>query len=294
MRAGKTYRATTLVVLGVLVCGLTWLDGCGANVAIGGSSSSPAISGTVVDASTKSPITGALIVLEQPDPNGTDRIVTSTFSASDGTFGFNPSASGTFDVVADATIPTTGTPVTYAATVTFGVPAKASLGKIPLVQEFGIASQSGFPATIQGRATSSGTLGTPVVVDVNLSALQSVSPPVGSINQLTIPEFANSTATVTTAQNMSLCTSGTDCAIYTLIVPAGNFSFGTFNASGTQYTLSPQSQNGNVNYVVEGSAVVHLAPLRQDCTPSIVSSQIVLANGAVSSGSPDLTFTGCL
>jgi hypothetical protein len=131
-------------------------------------------------------------------------------------------------------------------------------------------------------------------VDVNLSALQTVSPPVGSISRLTIPEFANSTATVTTAQNISFCSSGTDCAIYTLVIPAGGFSFGTFSASGTQYTLSPQPQSGNVNYLVEASAVVHLAPLRQDCTPSIISSQIVLANGTLASGNPDLAFTGCL
>jgi hypothetical protein len=293
VEARKIYRATTFVVLGVLVCGSGWLDGCGANVSLGGSSA-PAINGTIVDASTKSPIAGALVVLEQGDPNGTDRIVASTFSASDGTFGFNPSASGTFDVVADATIPTTGTPITYAATITFGVPAKAGLNQIPLVREFGIASQGGFPTTIQGRVSSSGTLGTPVGVDVNLSALQTVSPPVGSISRLTIPEFANSTATVTTAQNISFCSSGTDCAIYTLVIPAGGFSFGTFSASGTQYTLSPQPQSGNVNYLVEASAVVHLAPLRQDCTPSIISSQIVLANGTLASGNPDLAFTGCL
>jgi hypothetical protein len=144
VEARKIYRATTFVVLGVLVCGSGWLDGCGANVSLGGSSA-PAINGTIVDASTKSPIAGALVVLEQGDPNGTDRIVASTFSASDGTFGFNPSASGTFDVVADATIPTTGTPITYAATITFGVPAKAGLNQIPWCGNSGSRRKAGSP-----------------------------------------------------------------------------------------------------------------------------------------------------
>ena len=168
MKEGEFFRGSTLVVMGMLVFVLAWFTGCGVLVVIGGSP----ITGTVVDAVTKLPVPGALVVLEQADSSGADRIVASTISASNGSFGLDPPSPGIFDVVADATVLlSSGTTVTYAATVTFGVPANANLSQIPLVPEFGSATPNGFPATISATVFSSGPLGVPSEVDVKLSAL---------------------------------------------------------------------------------------------------------------------------
>jgi hypothetical protein len=234
-------------------------------------------------------------VLEQADSTGIDRVVSSTVSAANGTFGFNPSAAGTYDVVADATVtPTSGPSVTYAATVTYGVPATASLGLIPLVSVSvsGSSTNAGSPVTLTNQVSSSRTAGTPDPVDVTLSALQTVSPAVGSITQITIPVFEpGSTPALTTVASVSSCPTGTACATYTLLVPAGNFSFGTFSSSGTRYTLAPQQSQ--VSYAVEGKAFVVNAPLSPTCTPSAITPTILITSGVPGSPSAPFAFTGC-
>jgi len=296
LKRGKFLRATSFVVNGMLVFVLAWFGGCGGFVGSGSGNGSGgnSITGTVVDYATKTPVAGAVVVLEQADGSGTDRVILSTISASNGTFGLNTSSSGVYDVVADATVtPASGPTVTYAATVTFGVPGNASLDQIPLVPEFGSATPTGFPTLISARVSSVGTItGSPVIVDVNLSALQAVSPTVGSVNQLTIPAFAGSTTSVTTAQTLSFCPTGSACASYSLLIPSGHFSMGSFSASGTQYSLSVQ-QLPNVNYTVEGKAFIPTAPLSPTCTPAIESVAIVLVNGTLSSSNPDMVFTSC-
>jgi hypothetical protein len=86
------------------------------------------INGKVIDSVTKSPISGAVVFLEQPDPAaaGIDRMIMQTLSKSDGTFVFCPVPAGKFDVVVDALVGNTA----YSATVTFGVPS-GTLGKYP-------------------------------------------------------------------------------------------------------------------------------------------------------------------
>jgi len=290
---GKFYRVPAFVVLGVLVISLAWVEGCG-GILGSGSGGSGTLTGTVVDSSTKNPVSGALVVLEQADSTGVDRVVASITSAADGTFGFKPSASGTYDVVADATVTTSGTTVTYAATVTFGVPATASLGQIPLVSVFGSSTNPGSPVTLSDVVSSSGTtLGSGIPVGVTLSAQQSAS--VGSIKEITIPVFSvgligGSTPTITTGANTS-CPSGTDCAPYSLLVPAGDYSSGTFSASGTQYTLS--TQQSSVTYAVEGKAFVQSAPASPTCTSPTKQSTIVITNGTPAPSNPALAFTGC-
>jgi len=283
---GKFYRFPAIVVLATLVFVVAWVEGCGGLLG-SGSGGNFSLTGTVVDSSTKNPVSGALVVLEQPDNAGIDRVVASTVSASDGTFGFKPSAAGTYDVVADATVtPTSGTAATYAATVTFGVPAAASLNQMPLELEFGSGTSSRNPVPLSNRVTSSGTPGNPVPVNVTLSALQSAS--IGSITQITIPVFAGSTSSITTVANPSSCPTGTACATYTLQVPSGNFTFGIFNASGFQY--NPPTQQSPAAYTVEGKAFFQNS-MSPTCTPSIVSSTIVITNGTPSAA--DLAFTGC-
>ena len=289
MEEGKFFRATTLVVIAMLVFILASIEGCGALIAFVG----PPITGTVVDAGTKLPVAGALVVLEQADASGTDRIVASTTSASDGTFSLDPPSPGNFDVVADATVQfPSGLISTYAATVTFGVPANSKLTQIPLVPQFGGATPNGTPVAVSAIVFSSGPGIVQREVDVTLSALQSVSPAVGSVNQVTIPALGDSTTSITTLPDPS-CASGTACANYHLLIPSGNFSAGTFSGSGTHYNLLLQ-QPGDVNYTVEGRASVHGAALSSDCMPSSMSAEISIVSGLLTSGSPDLSFSGCL
>jgi hypothetical protein len=273
----------------MLIFILAWFEGCGGLVIIGGSP----ITGTIVDAATRLPVAGAVVALEQADASGTDHVIRSTLSASDGSFALDPHSVGIFDVVADATVlSASGTVSTYAATVTFGVPANAKLNLIPLVPEFGSAAPNGIPVTISGTVSSSGPGVVQTEVDVTLSALQSVTPAVGSVNQVTIPAFAGSTTSITTIPNQ-FCASGTACASYFLLIPSGDFSAGTFSASGTQYNLFLQ-QAANVNYTVEGRAFFHGAALSPECMPSSVSSGILIVRGTLVSASPDLTFRNCL
>jgi hypothetical protein len=287
-------RATTFVVITLLVFILAGFAGCGGIVVGGNGNKALSITGVVVDDATTLPISGALVVLEQPDASGIDRIISSTTSASNGSFTLIPSASGLYDVVADASVKSaSGTIVTYAATVTFGVPANTSLNQIPLEPEFGNATPDGIPATILGTVSTSGTnMVFLSQVDINLSALQSVSPAIGSVVQFTIPAFAGSTASVTTMTN-GTCSNGTTCANYSILVPEGFFSFGRFSASGTQYNLAVQQINP-VKYTVEASAFFHLAGLSPDCTPPNEFSAIVVGNGTVAAGNPNFGFTGCL
>jgi hypothetical protein len=293
VKHGKFHRATTFVVTGMFVFVLAWTEGCGGYVTRGGSGGN-AIAGTVVDDQTMNPVAGAVVLLEQVDGSGIDRVISSTTSGSTGSFSFNPS-SGVYDVVADSTATSaTGAIVTYAATVTFGVPAGASLNQIPLVPEFGNTSPTGIPATIFGAVSSSGnSVSFQNKVDVQLSALQFVSPVVGSVSQLTIPVFGTSTTSITTVTGTS-CMNGTTCANYTLLVPEGDISVGVFSASGTLYTKSTQQHTQGVIYAVEGKASFPTAPLSPDCTPSSASSSVTVSSGTLGVGNPNLTFTGCL
>jgi hypothetical protein len=130
----------------------------------------------------------------------------------------------------------------------------------------------------------------PDPVDVTLSAQQSAS--VGSLTQITIPVFLGSTTAVTTGASVSSCPTGTACATYSLLVPAGNYSFGTFNSSGTRYT--PPAQQSPASYTVEGNAFHINTPTFSTCNPSTVSSTIIITNGTPGTASPsDLAFTGC-
>ena len=294
MENGKFYRIPAIAALGMLVLSLAWVEGCG-GILGSGSGGSGTLTGTVVDSATKSPVSGALVVLEQADASGIDRVVSNTVSASNGTFSFSPSAAGTYDVVADATVTTSGTSMTYAATVTFLVPATASLGDIPLVSVTGSSTAPGGPVTLSSTVTSSSSSMNPDAVDVTLSAQQSAS--VGSLTQITIPVFpvfagSSSTTAITTVASVASCPTGTACATYSLLVPAGNYSSGTFSASGTRYT--PPAQQSPASYTVEGKAFHVNTGTFATCNPSTVSSTFVITNGTPGTPSPvDLAFTGC-
>jgi len=253
---------------------------------------SDSISGTVMDHSSNQPITGATVVLEQPDGAGIDRIVATTTTVSGGVFIFTGLQAGNYyDVVADASLTSSsGATQTYAATVTFRVPVGTMLRRVPLVSEFGDASPNGQPVLISATVTTSGSTGGPAQADINLSALQSAALEDGTTVQVTVPPFSGSTPRVTTSPSPE-CASGTSCAKYVLSVPSSDPVYGTFHLSGTNYVI-PTPEPAEVIYHIEGKAFLP-GTNTPDCNPSTQTSGQVVPRGTLPSMIPNLDFTGC-
>ena len=243
------------------------------------------ISGTVVDGTTTLPIVGGhtVVALEQKDGAGVDRVMMETVADASGGFAFCPVPAGNYDIVAVAE---NGTGISYAATVITGVQPGNSLGKVPL-------TPAAAPASITGQiTTTTGSAGT--VADLSVSALQSI----GSGIFVTVPLAHQSmaTATLTTAAGVA-CPANTDCATYTLSVPAMNPSMGTFNTSGTQTPSAPAS--GAVGYTVDAIAFVPGSAGQLDCSPSDLQTSQTAASAALtvtaggSATVATLGFSGC-
>jgi len=255
--------------------------------------SNNSLAGTVVDASnSNAPIEGAVVLLEQPDPDDAtiDRVVRSTTTASDGSFNFCPlDSGGPFDVVVAAfTTPPGGNPTTYNATVAFSVPVGTNLNPLPLVPE---GTSPTMPATITGQVTSAGSGGA-LAADVTLSALQSATPTGGSTISVTIPIFGalmqppTFTTSATPDPSTPACPAGTLCHNYLLKVPASNPQVGTFSSGSVTYA-APASDpvNYSLNAVAPGCTAS--AP-----SPATVSS-ITVTPGNTTNVSTVLAFSGC-
>jgi len=256
-----------------------------------------ALSGQVTDSVTGMPILGGttLVALEQPDASGIDRVFMQAATDSSGNFNFCPLPMGaTFDVVVVAI---NGAGVAYNAAVVVNVPIGTSLGKVPLVAETGAPTG---PATIQGFVTAlNGAAGG--MIDVTMSALQSVSLSGGGARQVTIPLQGNSTGLIS-VQNPTTCPAGApmsaNCAQYSLVVPASNPEVGTFSAGVVTFT-APAS--GPVLFTVDALAAMPMSGGLPDCTPPEMT-QNHLSGGtmplAVVAGTTvtaqEIDFSGCV
>lgn len=253
---------------------------------------SSSINGNIVDSISGQPITSGntVVALEQKDSTGVDRVIMETVTDATGAFVFCPVATGTYDVVA---VSSNGTQLTYGATVITGVQPGNALGIVPLVAQAGTIMT---PASITGQiTTSTGSAGT--AADVSLSVLQPVSEN-GSSVLVTIPLASQSSSTASLATTAgTTCPAKTDCASYTLSVPAANPSVGAFSASGLQKPAAPAT--GPVGYTVDAVAFVPGGGGTLDCSPSEMqtSSAISTASLVVTAGTSvtaaTLAFTGC-
>lgn len=245
-------------------------------------SSQATLSGMVIDAATQAPIVGGttVVALEQNDGTGVDRVLMETLADSTGTFSFCPVAAGTYDVVIAAV---NGAGVAYAATVITGVQASSGLGPVPLTAGLAPSSITGTITTSTGSAATS--------ADITLSALE----PISASLLVTVPLAMQSAVTpnVITASGAS-CAANTDCASYTLSVPAANPSVGALSTSGHQSPAPPAA--GPVQYTIDAQAS---APGMADCSPSELQTSKTSTNAAlvVTSGTSvtaaTLAFTGC-
>lgn len=252
------------------------------------STASTSISGRLVDKTTSATIVGgkSIVALEQKDSTGVDRVIMQTVPDVSGAFNFCPVPAGTYDLVATAV---NGTGVAYAATITTGVQPGASLGNIPMVAQTGTSTA---PASLTGLVTTaSATAG--VAADVSVSALQSVVLSTTSTVNFTIPlaQQSSSTASVSTAATSSslTCPTNTDCAKYTLSVPATAPTVGAFSTTATTYTASTNA----ASYTVQAHAFIPLSGGKDNCSPPIVTSSAVPVTAGNSFTVPNLTLTGC-
>lgn len=250
---------------------------------------STSINGTVVDSVTNQAIVGGstVVALERKDSSGVDRVIMETTTDASGAFSFCPVAAGTYDVVI---VGISGTQVAYAATVITGVQPGNALGVVPIIAQTGPSTA---PASITGQVTSS-TGSAATAADISLSALQ----PINSSLIVTIPLAGQSatTANLTTAANAS-CPAKTDCATYTLSVPALNPSVGAFVAAASQKPAAPAA--GPVNYTIDALAFTTDGTSTPDCSPTEMQTSSTSSNAplTVTSGTSTtaatLAFSGC-
>jgi hypothetical protein len=161
---------------------------------------------------------------------------------------------------------------------------------VPVTAQTGASTA---PASITGLVTTStGTAAT--ATDISLSALQ----PISSTVMATIPLAGQSstTANLTTAAG-STCPQKTDCASYTISVPALNPSVGVFAASASQSPAAPPA--GPVSYIIDAFAFTTDGTSTPDCTPSelktsatTTSTPLTVTSG-MSSTAGTLEFSGC-
>lgn len=249
-------------------------------------STATAISGTAIDLATGQAVAGGTTVvsLEQKDSGGVDRVIMETVTVSNGGFSFCPVPAGSYDVVVSAI---NGNGVVYAATVITGVQPGDNLGNVPM-------TAVGAPASITGQVTT--TNGGPAAADLQLSALQPIT--VNNANVLiTTPLAQQSAAAVSLPTLPGTCPGNTECANYTLGVPAANPSVGTFVAGPSQTPLPPTP--GNVTYTIDAVAFVPGSAGQTDCSPSEqqtsqtnTNTPLLVSAGTSITGQP-LTFTGC-
>jgi uncharacterized protein DUF4382 len=266
------------------------------------SANNTGISGQVLDSITKAPIVGSVqVAIEQEDSSGVDRILMQSVADSNGNFTFCPLPSGTFDIVVVAIGPAN---VPYNATTVLNVPNGTNLGAIPLIAEIGATA----PAIFQGFVTA--TNGTAAGnIDVSLSTLQTVASGTATTRPITIPlqtipatqltPEGDSTGLVSVSSNTS-CPNGapanSNCASYTLVVPASNPSVGIFSSSGFSYSVPA---TGDVLFTVDARAAVPLSGGTPDCMPSEettakdITAQPLKALPASTTNVAEIDFSSC-
>ncbi|MGH9587098.1 MAG: DUF4382 domain-containing protein [Acidobacteriaceae bacterium] len=247
------------------------------------STTSTSINGSVLDSATGNPVDGqAMVALEQKDSAGVDRIVMTTMTNTDGSFVFCPIPAGTYDVVIVG-ISTSGT--AYQPSVVTGVANGQTTGSVKLY--LGAAGTAG-PATFTGMVTSQNSSSAGTVADVQLSALEADTTSGSTFTIPLLPTATQSSATlmVETAPSSGTlnCPSGTDCANYTMEVPAGGLYIGAYATTGSTLTQSAAL----ATYTIDG--------VTETCTPTEVKSAATTLTGAGPFNiaiSNALAFTAC-
>jgi len=279
-------------------------------------------------------IPNAPVLLEQRDNSTTpptDRVVWATTTDNTGAFAFCPvpSDASNYDLVTTAvtamrqTTPQgTDTYVTtiYNPTVFFSV-AMGDKINFSMYAETSSSTNTVYPppgpdlsqvgATISGQIQTSGS-SSGINGNIRLYALQTVTDPNGNTVNVTIPVLsAGSTpsgsvtdshppfyrASATTSTNGGCATSSADCVAYSLIVPPGVPSIGSYSGGGILFTGPPTTNPAT--YIL--SAVANGSEETLNCTSpsggSASSSSITVTPGSTvdqtSQSTLNLDLSGC-
>jgi hypothetical protein len=249
------------------------------------STTSTSINGKILDQATGNPVNGRVTVgLEQKDSNGVDHVMMATLAGTDGSFVFCPIPAGTYDVVivgerADGTA--------YQPSIVTGVANGQTVGTVSLY--IGTAGTQG-AAQLSGSVTSQNSSNSGTVADIQLSVLETDS---GSGTTYTIPLLPNaqqpSAALALETAASSSCATGTDCANYSILLPAGGPYVGAYEASGVTLTQSSPL----ATYVIDGWAFVPSSGGAADCSPSEQKTQPYVLTSNFNVPVQTLAFTQC-
>lgn len=250
------------------------------------STTSASINGKVLDQTTGNPVNGEVTVaLEQKDAAGVDRIVMSTLAGNDGSFVFCPIPNGTYDVVivgqaANGTV--------YQPSIVTGVANGQTVGTVNLYSSLaGVASA----VQLSGEVTSQNSASQGTAADIALSALET-APAGGTTYTIPLPpntQQPTATLALETASSSS-CSAGTDCATYTMLLPAGGPYVGAHSASGASLSQTAPL----ATYVIDGLAFVPSSGGAADCTPpEQQTTSYPLAAGGSTVAIQPLAFTQC-
>ena len=193
------------------------------------STTSTSINGTIINSQTSKPIVGGTVVVavEQTDASGVDRVLMTTIADPvTGGFVFCPLPTGSYDIVA---IAVDGAGIAYSAGVETGLQPGNAAGNIPLVPSGAQATINGWVTSQNGSTPSAGTS-----VDVRVAALQQATA-AGLLITVPLLPTQNITAGEYETSSASTCPAGTDCASYTLQVPAAWPNAGAYVATGAQF-----------------------------------------------------------
>jgi hypothetical protein len=253
------------------------------------STTSTSINGSVVDSTSGNPVNGLVMVaLEQKDATGVDRIFMNTLVGPDGSFVFCPLPTGTYDVVIVGQSFGNGG-VVYAPTVITGVATGSALAAVQLHPQAAAASAPGGAAKLTGTVTSMNGATSPAAtsIDVQVSALEPVSGGL-TVTMPMLPGTGSAVLALTTEISQS-CATGTDCASYTIPLPAAAPYVGAFSANGTTLVQSALP----AAYTIDGVASVPLSGGTMDCTPSELQATPITPVAGATLPVATLAFAGC-
>jgi Domain of unknown function (DUF4382) len=262
------------------------------------STTSVSLNGKVTDAAGN-PVAGAMVAVEQPlgtDANGhpIDRFLAAETTGADGTWVICPLVVGdtskSYDVVVTGS---TSAGILFAPSIVTGVGIGNTVGTIKLNASASATTAALSTATITGQVTSINSSLAGVVIDANLSILETVN---GVDYTILLPM----TATQTGGASMLVTTSSspqtppcnplsTDCINYSLQTQAAGAYIGAWSTSGA--TLA--QPNPVPIYMVDGNATGTGSTTTPDCTPSEQISSAVTLAGSPLAGTANLAFTGC-
>lgn len=229
----------------------------------------------------------ANVTVGNPSPSANqvplNNVQAETTTDSAGNFAFCPVPDGNYDIVADAqNLPSATNPSD--ATITTGVSVTGNGGPNNLV--IPLLEGSAAAPTLDAQVTTTSTPPPGAGDDIAFRGSQGFGM---NSNQAPIPLYTGTSASpVTTTSTPSsgcilpvICPVGTNCACFSMVVPADNPVTG---AVGGPYT----SGSGTANYSLSGSAT-QTGTTTADCVPS----ELITNPEASPLPEPTLSFTGC-